>query len=302
MSNRLYKWERKYGKYAISNLTVYLLVGWAIGYAVEIINADFLEYLTLDPYAILHGQIWRLFTWLIMPPSNINFIFLIFMFLLYYSLGTALEQYWGKFFYNVYIFSGMLFTMICAFIAYFVLLFPKMRLDDPEIGNLLSQYAGMIVGSMFSTYYILSTIFFAYAALAPNQQLYLYMILPVKIKWIAWLDAAQILYHFIIVGRLEGPQVLAYRICIIMSLLNFIIYFLATRKLYRFNPKHVKQKVKFNQSMRQAQPAAGQPIHKCTVCGRTELDDENLTFRYCSKCNGNHEYCQDHLFTHEHIH
>ena len=78
MSNRLYKWERKYGKYAISNLTVYLLVGWAIGYAVEIINADFLEYLTLDPYAILHGQIWRLFTWLIMPPSNINFIFLIF--------------------------------------------------------------------------------------------------------------------------------------------------------------------------------------------------------------------------------
>ena len=40
--------------------------------------------------------------------------------------------------------------------------------------------------------------------------------------------------------------------------------------------------------------------HKCAVCGRTEKDDPNLEFRFCSKCNGNYEYCQDHLYTHIH--
>lgn len=251
-----------------------------------------MDYLSLDPYKIMHGQIWRLFTWLITPPQDLS-IFIIIMFLFYYSIGTALERYWGKFFYNLYIFSGFLFTIIGSFIAYFVTLY-----TDAKYLVSTNEQIGMLIGSMFSTYYVLATIFFAYTALSPNEVVLLYAILPIKIKWLAYADAALIVFDFIRVGRYVGG--LAYRICIIMSLLNFIIYFLATRKMYRISPSHVKQKAKFKHSVKQGH-AAGQPIHKCTVCGRTELDDENLTFRYCSKCNGSHEYCQDHLFTHEHI-
>lgn len=91
-------------------------------------------------------------------------------------------------------------------------------------------------------------------------------------------------------------------VLIVVSLLNFLIYWLRTRNKSRFNPKQVKRRHEYRQSVRQARPVKHEngALHKCYICGRTELDDPNLTFRYCSKCSGNKEYCQDHLFTHEH--
>ena len=65
-----------------------------------------------------------------------------------------------------------------------------------------------------------------------------------------------------------------------------------------------KRKRQYRQQVnraRQNQTYQNGARHKCAVCGRTELDDPNLTFRYCSKCSGNKEYCQDHLFTHKHM-
>ena len=92
------------------------------------------------------------------------------------------------------------------------------------------------------------------------------------------------------------------QVLIVVSLLNFLIYWLRTRNKSRFNPKQVKRRHEYRQSVRQARPVKHEngALHKCYICGRTELDDPNLTFRYCSKCSGNKEYCQDHLFTHEH--
>ncbi len=307
MKNPLYKLERKFGKFAISNLTVYLLIGYALGYVLDIMNSDVLSYLALDPYAILHGQVWRLVTWVITPPQQLN-IFILFMFLLYYSLGTSLEQYWGKFFYNLYLFSGMIFTIVGAFISYFILC-------ATNIGQIVGEaYCGFYVGELCTTYYVLSTIFFAYTALAPNETLYLYALIPVKIKWFAILEGVIIAYDFMTASKLANyggnGLVWAYRIIILASLLNFIIYFLATRKMYRIHPSRIKQRVQFKQSTQRAKQetvhtdaATGQHyMHKCAVCGRTELDDENLVFRYCSKCNGNYEYCEQHLYTHEHKH
>ena len=86
-----------------------------------------------------------------------------------------------------------------------------------------------------------------------------------------------------------------------MSLLNFIIFFLSTRNLNRYTPHEIHRRHQFKSQMKEPRPGSGITKHKCAVCGRTELDDPTLEFRFCSKCEGNYEYCQDHLFTHQHI-
>ena len=113
------KFEKKFGKYAIHNLTMVLIMCYVAGYVIELMGKaagnNLLGFLTLDPYRILHGQVWRLVTWVIVPPESLD-IFTIIMLFFYYSLGTALERTWGTYRYNVYIFSGMLFTIIGSFL------------------------------------------------------------------------------------------------------------------------------------------------------------------------------------------
>ena len=120
------KLERKIGKYAIKNLTIYLLIAYAIGYLLmfgqQFTGVPYLNYIWFEPYLVLKGQIWRLFTWVLIPPKG-NIVVAVIMFILYYQLGTALERAWGAFRFNVYIFGGMLFTIIGAFITYFICVF-----------------------------------------------------------------------------------------------------------------------------------------------------------------------------------
>ena len=276
MKNWLDKMERRFGRYAIRNLTMYLLAGYAIGYLLSFTMPQLLTYFTLEPALILKGQVWRLLSWVIIPPND-NIIFVIFMMLLYYSLGNTLESYWGAFRYNVYIFSGILFTVIGAFI----------------VNGLIGGITGF--GSLYSTYYINMSIFLACASIMPDYQLLLYGIIPIKMKWLAILDVV-----LLAVDAVQGGLII--RIVIIASLLNFIIFFFCNRNLRGHSPKQAARRKKFQkQIIRPQNQYAGGAKHRCAVCGRTELDDPTLEFRYCSKCNGNYEYCQDHLFTHEHV-
>ena len=112
----LNKLERALGKYAIPNLMRYLIGGYVLGYFLmlgsRITNVNFLSYMTLEPYYIIHKfQIWRIFTW-IMIPETTNLLFFAIMLMLYYQLGTALENAWGTFRYNAYILGGMLATLV----------------------------------------------------------------------------------------------------------------------------------------------------------------------------------------------
>ena len=276
MKNWLDKMERRFGRYAIRNLTMYLLAGYAIGYLLSFTMPQLLTYFTLEPALILKEQVWRLLSWVIIPPND-NIIFVIFMMLLYYSLGNTLESYWGAFRYNVYIFSGILFTVIGAFI----------------VNGLIGGVTGF--GSLYSTYYINMSIFLACASIMPDYQLLLYGIIPVKMKWLAILDVV-----LLAVDAVQGGLII--RIVIIASLLNFIIFFFCNRNLRGHSPKQAVRRKKFQKQISRPQNQyAGGAKHRCAVCGRTELDDPTLEFRYCSKCNGNYEYCQDHLFTHEHV-
>ena len=113
-------------------------------------------------------------------------------------------------------------------------------------------------------------------------------------KWMAFVYAAMALYYFF-TGNL------AVKVAIGASLLNFVIFFCSSRNIKRFGPKEQARKAKFRQQSRPHMTYSNGARHRCAVCGRTELDDPNLEFRFCSKCNGNYEYCQDHLFTHEHV-
>ena len=267
----LNKLERKFGRYAISNLPAIIIALYAAGYLIYLFMPELLSYLTLSPGLILKGQVWRLVSWILVPPGSPD-LFTVVMLYCYFSFGRTMEYSWGAFRFNVYILSGILFTILGAFLLYFL-----------GFG-----------GGYFSTYYINMSIFLAFAATYPNMEVLLYFLIPVKVKWIGVLYGVFLLYDVINSGW-------AIRVSIIASLMNFLVFFLATRNVQRYSPKQVKRRQEFKKSVKQMQPKSGATRHKCAVCGRTEQDGEHLEFRFCSKCEGNYEYCQDHLFTHQHV-
>lgn len=279
--------EKKFGKYAIKNISLALIMCYVVGYIIAVINKDFLTYLTLNPYAILHGQIWRVFTWIVIPPSTLN-PFTIIMLLFYYNIGTSLERTWGTYRYNVYLLSGMLFTIIGSFVWMAIQYIAAGGFIEPEYAAELFSRAS----KYFSTYYINMSIFLAFAATFPEIQVLLMFIVPVKVKWLG------ILYGLVLVSDFLFSGSLVIRITIGSSLLNFVIFFLTSRSHIHMSPRQIKRRAEFRQDIRRNSKVTK---HKCAVCGQTEDDDPNLEFRFCSKCNGNYEYCQQHLFTHTHV-
>jgi hypothetical protein len=268
--------QRKFGRYAISNLTVYLLVGYGIGYILLLFRPDILLALTLNPAAVMRGQVWRLVTWVITPPDFSIGLTTIIMFIFYYSIGSLLERTIGKFLYNLYIFSSLLFTMAGMMVAYIFCTY-VLKID---------------VGTSYtSTYYILLTVFLAIAVCYPDMSVLYAMIIPIKMKYLSILYVAIVVYYFI-------SETTMGRVNIVMSFISFIIFYLSTKNIRRFAPKQMKRRRNYNKQVRTAR--SENVGHKCVVCGVTDKDNPNLQFRYCSKCSGNKEYCSDHLFTHVH--
>ena len=306
------KLERKLGKYAIPRLMNWFIAGYVIGYILEAIGeasgSDIISLMTLEPYYILHGQIWRIITWVMIPPAQ-NIIFAIIMIIFYWQLGRALEQVWGTFRFNVYMFGGMIITVIAAIILYLV--------AWAVTGNQMIS-----LGNYFSTDYINLSIFLAFALTFPEERVLLYFFIPVKMKWMAYLYLIFVtidVIQAIGMGMAGIPIIVA----IAASLVNFLIYFLQT-KGFR-GPRQSRRQRDFRRrynggqqwsywqnndssSDSNSQPKdryvksrTRQAKHKCCICGRTELTNPELDFRYCTKCNGNYEYCSDHLFTHTHV-
>lgn len=282
----LNKMERKFGRYAIKNLIIYVIGLYIAGIAITLVSPNFyIKWLMLDFDKIASGQVWRLVTFLIQSPGRID-IFLIFTLYLYYMIGNALENAWGAFRFNLYFFSGVLFNILACVIVYSVIgISLPLPLD-----------------------YVNQSMFFAFAALYPNMQLMLMFVVPIKIKYIAFIYAIFLGYNVFDYIRIGAWW---FGLAVVVAIANFLIFFAMTRNYRKFSPKQAKQRANYKRQMRNAHNPdnviqfSGRTVvtrHKCAVCGRTELDDDSLEFRFCSKCDGNYEYCMDHLYTHEHVH
>ncbi len=297
--NFIYKLEHKFGRFAIRNLSLILILCYVAGYIIEFAAPAFMEYLTLNPYAIVHGQVWRIVSWILIPPGESNIFFAIIMLVFYYSIGTSLERTWGTFQYNLYLFAGMFFTLIGSF-----LMMGFCYLFRPELLNgIYSEYTVFeSLSYVFSTYYVNMSIFLAYAATFPDNQVLLMFIIPIKVKWLGVVYGAFLVYEMISGMLMNGNVGFVYPFVIGSSMLNFIVFFFTTRNYIRMNRSQRKMHRDFARKQRTDKAArnAGITKHRCAVCGRTEKDGDDLVFRFCSKCAGNYEYCQDHLYTHIH--
>ena len=281
--------ERKFGKYAIRNLSFVLIICYAAGYVLQTLDRSntLIWYLSLDAYEILHGQVWRLFTWILIPPPTANIFFTLIMLYVYYTIGTLLERTWGTYRYNVYLFQGMLFTILGSF-----LLMGYHYLFNTDVMALYGAREYFLINSrMFSTYYVNMSIYLAFAATFPEAQVYLMFFLPVKVKWVGIIYGVMLVLSFFSTS-VDG------KFAIIASLLNFIVFFITSRSKVSLNPKQIRRRQEFKRDIRKS---TGITKHKCAICGRTEADSPGMEFRFCSKCDGNYEYCEEHLYTHTHV-
>ncbi len=290
----LYKLEKKIGKYAIPNLTRYIIIAFVIGYLLMIFAPQILVNLVFDGMSIIEGhQYWRIFTWIFFPPRGIDFWTLLMLFF-YYSAGNRIEMVVGTFLYNVYTIGGYIIASIGVTIASYI-----------------AYYSDQTVSAVNISYYVLISIFLTYAYIFKDAVMLVMMIIPVKAKWLAYIDLILLAYEFIYTTLIG-------RVTIIACLFNFAVFYIINEKYKRGGYRNSaymrrkstskRRKARFtvvDGGIGESETKKATPHnitrHKCAICGRSERDDEELEFRFCSKCNGNYEYCSEHLYTHEHV-
>ena len=266
----------KHPGFGIPNLMLYIVIGNVIVWLFSMMDTTgtLANYLAFDPAMILHGQVWRLITFVFIPQSS-GVLALIF-FYFYYWIGGTLERQWGTPRFNIFVLTGVVLTIIYGFIVYFA------------TGH------SVTVGA----YYIYMSMFFSFATLFPDMQVLFMFIIPLKIKWLALIDAV---YFVIMIVMLPFPLDLLP----VVAVLNYFIFFgedivsMFKRRGYVDRKKTVNfrreaSRIKYEQK--------NMPYtHKCAVCGRTDTEYPNLEFRYCSRCAGYHCFCADHINNHVHF-
>ena len=299
------KLERKFGRYAIPHLMRYIIFGTGLVYAISFFYPNILYLLNLDPAYVMKGQIWRIFTFILVPSSR--GIMTILSLFCYYWIGDALERTLGTFKFNLYYLIGWFCLAVTMFIFYFAF------------------HIEIVMVAQMS--YFNQSLFIALATLFPDISVLLFFFIPVKGKWIGWISAALILVEFVLNG-------FPLKMLILASFVPYIIYFLPgliRRWKAYFRRRDYQKKASgaaprmskpysqsFGNQYRGTQNVQRNPqgmssaaergkiindvaFHRCAVCGLTELDDPNMSFRYCSQCNGNYEYCENHIHNHTHV-
>ncbi len=295
------KMERKFGRYAIRGLMRYVVVISILGTFLGVFNQGIYEnYLSLDIYQILHGQVWRLVTFVLYPSVSLrggeaaffNIILYAISLYVYFNIGSVLERIWGSFRFNAFYFTGILLTVLAAFGYYLVLTNAQ--------SSVFAFMISMRLAGVISLDNLNLSLFLVFAFLFPETRFYFNFIIPVKAKWLGYLylgfNAIQIM-NYIQIGEFQSIMSM---LLIVAALVDFVIFYLIARNPQGFGAamRQKKRRVVYRNT---AQQHTSGPRHRCAVCGRTEKDSPALEFRFCSKCEGNYEYCSDHLFTHEHV-
>ena len=250
--------ESRYGRYAIHGLIRYIVILNAVVYILAKVSPDFLLALALWPAKIMQGEVWRLVTYIFIPQFGSFLLpewFSAAMYLLFlWWVGNGLEHALGAFRMNVYYFTGMIGITVAAF----------------------------FFGGGFSAVLLNTSLLFAFAQFYPDEVIFVMYILPAKVKWLAWLAAALLLYHVVDGG-------LSYAVSLAVALANYLLFF--APEIYR-NARTRQEVAERRRKFEIAKAPETENLHECAVCHRTEVTNPELDFRVS---RDGQEYCREHL-------
>lgn len=285
----------------IPNLMLFVSVGTLIvWFFMQVDPSNVLyRFLCFNRQLILRGQVWRLFTYIFIPQSSGIWLFLLLF--AYYGIGRMVESVWGTLKFNLFYLCGVVLMDIGALI----------------LGTVTSAY-NLNLSTVASVYYLNLSLFLALATLYPDNRVLVMYIIPLKMKYLAWF------YLLISVIDVVGGDFSP-----IFALLNYFIFFGKScvnvlpggdrvgsrrmsfsrggkRKASQSGPNPnwaagYQKRSGYSTSAPKKVVDAPAYRHKCSVCGKTDVSNPELEFRYCSRCNGFYCYCQDHINNHPHI-
>lgn len=280
----------KHPRFGIPNLMKILVIIQIVVYVVDFVTElsmgfGWSNFLYFVPARIWSGQLWRLITWLVIPNGSNPFMLLLGCYF-YYWIASTLERQWGTARFNLFYLSGAVLSVVLGLL---------MSLCQPAYSVYL----------MDLSYYLNLSIFLVLATMFGEHQVLLFFVVPVKMKWMALID---VIFIAVEMGQLFMAGAWAYALVPLASIIN---YFIFTWPFWRMKLGIVKHKtdptvINFKKAQQQAQKAqktqqAQGYRHKCAVCGVTDAMEPDMEFRYCSKCDGYHCYCIDHINNHVHI-
>ena len=289
----------------IPNLMLYVTVGSAIVYLISQFTQSSTLYSVLEfnRSLILQGQVWRLFSYVFTGTSG-NFVLALISLYCYYSLGRAVEARWGTFRFNLFYFTGIILMDVFAMIfasPSFMLFWSD---GVPVLFPADTYYTGMVTWLNLS-------LLIAFSTLYPDTHFLFFFIIPVKAWIFALIYLGLILFN---VWNLSYPVFcFPHNLFPLIALANYFLFF--GKDVANLIPLSWRVKARRTGGFHKPQPKTG-PIpfhsgqkaqtqapyhHRCTVCGRTDVSNPELEFRYCSKCNGYYCYCANHINNHVHI-
>lgn len=248
-------------------------------------SGAYYQAICFDRAAILHGQVWRLLTFILVPQSSGIWLFLLLF--AYYGIGRMVEQAWGTLKFNLFYLCGILLTDVAA----------------------------MIFGGGASAYYLNLSLFLTLATLFPDNRVLLFYIIPLKMKYLAWAYLLMVLVEVVQGQFFSIFALLNYFLFFGWDFVNVLPgngqrFRDFRRKHARPNPNWADSYQRTRANPRKSGRSAAHTArvvdapayrHKCAVCGRTDTSNPELEFRYCSKCRGYYCYCEEHINNHAHI-
>ncbi|MCL2081653.1 MAG: rhomboid family intramembrane serine protease [Oscillospiraceae bacterium] len=306
LSKKLERFCYKYERYGIKNLMLIVVLGQGLVLLmsnfqasvsqISITDTTIYNLIYFNPALILKGEFWRLVTFAFLPQSGL--LWFIFFALLYTWFGRQLEEQWGRMKFTLYYTGGMMLTILYG------LLLPSVL--SLASGTPVAEW-GAASSRIVAPHYVNLSVLLAFATLHPNQEIRLWLILPIKMKWIAVISLIMMFGNIVLLPfdlfrgiepfLLNLPQV----ILPLMALLNYFLFFGAS--LFREFDFKIWKKARvrptsFSRAAKDKEQEKGY-LYKCAVCGLTDADAPHMEFRYCSRC-GYRCYCSEHLFNHEH--
>ena len=282
----------------IPNLMLYITLGAGLVFVLSMIDGGSIlyEWLRFDKAAILKGQVWRLFTYVLTyAPGSSGFLVLIGLYF-FYNLARHVELSMGTFKFNLYYFSGLLLMDVFALLV--------CPITDVQIGGMIYPVQLFTVYYSNMALYMHLSLLLAYCVTNPNAQFLIFFIIPVK----AWF--LSLVYLLMIAFDIYNYSVIfPNNLLPLAGLLNFLIY--AGKDIIHLLPEGIRPlpkrrskasgPIRFDPVRKHEEKPKVPVTHRCTVCGRTDVSNPELEFRYCSRCNGYHCYCEEHISNHTHI-